>query len=130
MSEFVYENLAEYLLDEFPDLRPRYEAEIKWWGDEKPGPHVVYGDILNPLIVDLLATRQDEERLKRVFDFLERLAKSDDVRVQEVVSVTVCEYLLRNRELLMTARRYMGQTTLRFTDEIEAFWKSSRGSTK
>lgn len=118
----TYENVSDALAEYLPELREAYEAELKWWGDERPGPHVVYGDILNPYLNQLLRSDQ-EAALQHVFAFLEMLALSEDRRVQEIVAVTVCEHLGNDDELLRRARRYMGPATLKHSDDVEKFWK-------
>lgn len=52
---------------------------------------------------------------------MEKLANNEDIKVQEVVAVTVCERLGDRPELLKKARNYMGDTTLRFSQEVEKF---------
>lgn len=117
-----YEDVSDALADHLPELREAYEAERTWWGDERPAPHVVYGDILNPSI-DQLIQSGEERALRRVFEFVEVLSRSDDSRVQELVAVTVCEHLGADKQSLRVARRYMGRATLRLCDEVERFWK-------
>ena len=116
-----YEETSEKLLEYVPELRESYEAESRWWGSDKPGPHVVYGEVLNPYI-DRLLESGDEARLGSVFAFLELLSCSADKRVQELVTVTVCEHLGTNPELLRKARRYMGPATLKHSEDVERFW--------
>ena len=52
-SEIDYANVAEALVA-VPDVRGRYEEERCLWGDEKPGPHIIFGDVLTPYLIDLL----------------------------------------------------------------------------
>jgi hypothetical protein len=119
-----YENVCEKLVEHVPDVKEKYEAELKWWSPEKPGAHVVYGDILNPYLAVLLQSG-DEATLRRVFDFLEVLSRSEDPRVQELVAVTVCEYLGSDSERLREASRFMGPATLKHSREVEKFWSAS-----
>lgn len=121
MTKITYENMADKLVEALPELRPEYEAELEYWGDEKPGRHVTYGNILNPHIESALESH-DEDFLRRAFSFLEELANHDDEKVQEVVGVTVCEGLIGNKKLLPAAKSYMGEATLRICREIEE-WK-------
>ena len=123
MGDITYENLPAQLVEAVPELGPQYETELKWWGAEDPGAHNIFGDVLNPYLRSLLQSGNQEELLRRIFAFLERMANHEDIRVQEVVAVTVCEDLGSNIELLRQARRYMGPTTRRFSHEIQAYWK-------
>lgn len=121
MSEFRFENIAEKLVEVVPELQQSYELELEWWGTEQPGAHIIFGDLLNPYLISLLESH-NQPILKQIFTFLELLANHEDIKVQEVVAVTVCERLGDNPEWLSKARQYMGKTTLQFSHEIEAFW--------
>ena len=121
MSELKFENIGEKLVEVVPELRQSYELELEWWGNEQPGPHIIFGDLLNPHLISLLESH-NQPILKKIFTFLEQLANHEDIKVQEVVAVTVCERLGDNPEWLSKARQYMGKTTLQFSEEIEAFW--------
>ncbi|CBN54228.1 MULTISPECIES: DUF7674 family protein [Kamptonema] len=121
MSELKFENIGEKLVEVVPELRQSYELELKWWGNEQPGPHIIFGDLLNPYLISLLESH-NQPILKQIFTFLEQLANHEDIKVQEVVAVTVCERLGDNPEWLSKVRQYMGKTTLQFSQEIEAFW--------
>jgi len=124
MSEPVrvtYENAADKLVESLPELNESYQAELKWWGTDRPGPHIIYGDILNPYI-DRLLQAGEEAGLRRVFAFLEALSQNEDKRVQELVAVTVCEYLGNDPKKLQAARQFMGPATLKISEEVERFW--------
>jgi hypothetical protein len=121
LTSITYENVSEKLIEHLPELREAYETEQKWWGGEKPGPHVVYGDVLNPY-VDILLQSGDAPALRRVFEFLETLSCSEDQRVQELVAVTVCEHLGSDQERLRQAVRFMGPATLKHSRDVERFW--------
>jgi hypothetical protein len=120
-SGFEYEQAEAKLVEHLPELSARVAAERKWWGDEAPGAHVLYGDILNPYIVELLES-ENKPALKRVFDFLEELSRASDFRLRELVTVTVCEFLGTDRRRLERAKSFMGPATKRLSDAVERFW--------
>ena len=122
MIRITFENMAEKLIEVVPELRCQYESELEWWGDEQPGAHIIFGDVLNPYLICLLESGNQEAILARIFTFLEQLANHEDTRVQEVVAVTVCERLGDDPKCLENARRYMGNKTLSLSHEIEVFW--------
>jgi hypothetical protein len=122
MIGITFENMAEKLIEVVPELRCQYESELEWWGDEQPGAHIIFGDVLNPYLICLLESGNQEAILARIFAFLEELASHEDTRVQEVVAVTVCERLGDDSKVIEKARRYMGNKTLSLSNEIEAFW--------
>lgn len=126
LTKIQYANVAEALIEALPDLRERYVEERRWWDDEKPGPHIIFGDVLNPYLIDLLDAGGNDEKLRKVFQFLECLAQHGDVRIQELVAVTVCERLGKRPERLKKARKFMGTRTRQFSEEVETFW-SKRG---
>lgn len=120
-DDVQYEQAIDALLAEFPDLRSAYEQTLDMWDDDLPGPHVVYGDIMNPYI-DHLLLKKDLGSLARVFAFLERLTKSSDARVRGLVTVTVCEHLGADRKTLPYAQSLMLPNTLHLSREVEKFW--------
>lgn len=120
-----FENMGEELLNVVPHLRKQYVDELEWWGSEKPGPHIIYGDLLTPYLINLLQGGRHKDELSRVFAFLEDLAGHDDIKVQEVVAFSVIEGLLSHEALLQEAQRYMGPRLLQFVDEVREFWLGS-----
>lgn len=83
-----YEDLLSLLPECLPELEEAYRVEREWWGGEEPGPHAIYGDLLNPHI-DRLLHAADTAALLRVFALLERLARSSDIRVRECATPDV-----------------------------------------
>ena len=122
ISQIRYDNVVEALLEAVPELRPCYEAERRQWDGEIPGPHVIFGDVLNPYLLDLLGSDRHAAKLRQVFQFREQLANHEDVHIQELVAVTICERLGDDSKILHKARKYMGARTRQFSDEVEAFW--------
>jgi hypothetical protein len=117
-QEFVYERASEQLVLHIPELRDAYRRELEWWGSEAPGAHVVYDEVLIPYISALLTSGEDQT-LKRVFEFIERLATAADTRLRDLVAVTICEPLLADRAGLDQARRYMGKETRRILKKVQ-----------
>jgi hypothetical protein len=105
-----YDEANDRLLEAVPELGDRYRAEQEWWGEETPPPHVVFEDLLDPLIRTALADA-DSRILERVFEFIEHLSSSDDSRLHELVAVAVCERLSEDPAELARLRRYMGRRT-------------------
>jgi hypothetical protein len=82
--------------------------------------------VLNPYLLRLLTSTESVDQhtdvLRRIFALLERMARHDDVRVHEVVAVTVCERLGSDPATLAAARPFMGDATRRMSHDVEAFW--------
>lgn len=125
-TDLRYETLTQDLVDAVPEIAERYRTLRRDWGDETPGPHVVFGDVLNPYLLELLTKRdlsvEHDRVLRRIFAFLEELARDDDDRVQGVVSTTVVERLGSDSDVLGIGHRYMGPATRRLSDDVELFW--------
>lgn len=104
-----FAKINEALVSAAPELRRKYVEETEAWGEEM-GPHVIYGDVLNPYLTDLLQAGDDptaEEALGRIFVFLERMLGDPDPDFSEVVTITVAEHLESDPEL-ERARLFMG----------------------
>ncbi len=107
MTEIKYETVVDHLITSIPELREKYEKELEWWGTERPGPHIIYGDLLTPHLIAAIE-RNDGAEIRRVFDSLEILAAHPDPKVQEIAAFSVCERLTDNSDWMKTARSYMG----------------------
>ncbi len=126
MQHYTYDDLSTKLLDALPELKERVDSLFREWGQHRPGQHVVYGDLLTPYITALLESAGPDETLQRIFAFLEELSKHPEERVQEVVSVTLCEYLV-GHGFLTKAWPYMGESTRRMVLEI-VMWQPQPGT--
>lgn len=113
-----YEDLTELLFRRLRELRAVYQDEFSYWHDlenDPPGPHVVYGNLLNPLVLSLVATTEadrDIQQLARVFGLFEEMANCADVEVRNVVTDTFCWYLTGRPEYYELAKPFMGPRTL------------------
>ena len=128
---YCYEKPGEALTAIVPELRQQYKELIKWYDGEFPGAHVIYGDVLNPFIdtlLDEIGTSDErpetKEILRRIFAHLETLSEDPDKQVQEVVAVTVCEYIGGHKERLFKAKGFMGPKTRKISEEVEDYWRS------
>jgi hypothetical protein len=125
MDDIKLSNLGDKLVEVVPEIQPQYLAELEWWGEEKPGVHILFGDILNPYLISLIkldSQESQQETLIRIFDFLEGLANNENEQIQEVVALTVCERLGDEPEILLKARQYMGKKTRQMSCQVEIFW--------
>ena len=114
---------SERLIEAVPELRERYQQELDSWDGEVPGAYIIFGDVLLPFLLQLLATPGNERVLQRIFAFLEEMATHPDQHVRDLVQVGVCEQVSGNSpELLAEARKYMGIETERLSREIAVLW--------
>ena len=117
MRTINYTNFAEMVLEGFPELRRVYEEEFRFAG-EKPSNYTISGSMLIPLIDDALE-RNDQALIDRLFDFIERLATSNDIEVVNLVQTDICEYLGGTDERYHSSRPHMRPATRRLSDDVE-----------
>ena len=100
------------LFEVFPELEEPYFKELKYSGEvEEPGPHTVYGELMNPHVRKLLESGDQPAALKRAFDLVEAMCGDEDERVQEVAVVTVLEGLEWKPEWREAMKPYLGPLT-------------------
>lgn len=118
-----YENLSRRLVEEVPELEDAYRKELEWWGEETPGPHIIYGDVLTPYIIRLLESGDDPGALRRAFDLLERMIADEDLEVGAVAVVTVLERLQDSDEWLKLLKPYAGPLAREAVRDLVQFWQ-------
>lgn len=123
MTELTIVNIADEMLAALPELRNRYEELLEWWRDDEPGMHIVFGDVFNPFVIELLESCSDGEILQRAFAFVERMANSLDERVVNIVYVTICEELGGKHQRLLKFWKYMGLRTKEIAREVQRWWR-------
>lgn len=121
-TSITYEAVSNALVQEIPELATSYRELLDYWGDDVPGPYVVYGDILIPFIDELFHVG-NTDGARRVFRLVERLLLSSDPRVADLAHVEVCEHIVFSKESLWEkARPFMGDVTQRHCEQIRD-WK-------
>ncbi len=115
----TYLHLIDNLLQTIPEIEQSYINELDWWDGEPPGAHIVFGDILNPLLIEKLKMNDDIDLLKRIFDFFELMALSDDEKVKEVLACTVLERLGDDKFILQQAEYFMKKSTMQMSYNLE-----------
>jgi hypothetical protein len=107
------------LVTEFIKFFPEFEAEsknfLKNWEDEELPVHVFFENILtNFLVRDGLVKMENLELLKRIFEFMENMANSEDKYVQEVLTDSILASFGgdENKNIRENARKLMGKETL------------------
>ena len=112
MTDLKFREVSNLLLADFPEFRGRYEQGLGWWqGPEPPGQYVVFGFVLEPVLRELLSAGSDSALLKRIFGFFEKMASSSDIEVVNLLQVGIFESLVRERDRLAAAWKYMGEKT-------------------
>lgn len=104
-SKEFFEQMQEF----FPSTREEYIKSIKEYGEVLET--VVIEDIFMPQILQLLAKNDHSKLLKKVFDYFEEIVNGDDSSLINVLSITVLEILGNDKNILATAKQYMGSKT-------------------
>lgn len=125
MKRVSYETFDEALVMAIPELADRLAQEREWWVEEKPAPHVIVGDILTPYVLQSQSTG-DEAALSRALKFLEELALSDDVRVQELAAFSFLERLLADSPEHVQLKRRLPDVLRQLLKEVERFHQAGR----
>ncbi len=68
---------------------------------------VIIEDIFMPEILNLLSNDKEIGTLKTIFDYLEKVVNEDN-HLKDILSITIMEILGNDKEILKTARKYMG----------------------
>ena len=106
-----YEKLYRDFIELFPDDKDYFER-IRLENDveENEGMHIMFGFVVLPFIKKIV--RESEEKSKTAFDFFEKMEKSGDSKIAEVVEFTILEDLISNeRESFELYSVYFGDET-------------------
>lgn len=114
-------SIIEALRASVPELGDLLDDQLEVWGEDI-GLHVIFGVVVNPYLISNLERDEESASVKRVFEFLERMASSGDDELANVVATGVCERLGDDPVILARARGLMGPRTRDLCDAIEAFW--------
>lgn len=123
----TYENIVENLFKRFPELKQRYAEDIKWiqdtFANKLSKGQTVYFDKCFCDYIGRNIVLQPENlcSLNQIFAFLEEMASSDDVDVQDLLQVTVLEYLRSWFQLQSRAQQLMGPNTLRLFNVVKQY---------
>jgi hypothetical protein len=120
-----YDEIVQQLLERFPELRPAYDELVReWFVDEPPGVYNVMDIVWQPFI-----ERASEQELKRAFQFVEELCRSED-REARFVGAEVSWGQLGGTPLLDRARPFLGDSTRELVAKCEAEWLEARSKRK
>jgi hypothetical protein len=110
IDDVSYEELPALLPERIPELEQSYEAEVQRWSPDAIPPHVAYGDLLNPYLVELFKSGDNPEQVARAFAFIEQIATHPDAKVRNVAAVTIVERVV-GEDLVGRSWTYMGEET-------------------
>lgn len=113
--KITYDNVVEIAKIEIPEFAAECEAEINdglLFSDS--GVHIYFNYAFVPVLIEA-ANRNDDELLKRLFVFMERMVNSGDKEVASVCDFSILEAV--NGEISEDVLyKYMGDETRRDLD--------------
>ena len=118
-----YKELNDVLRKRFPSLKTIIDAEMDTFECYIPGPHVLYGNVLNPYISGLLRMPNKSDEISNVFLFYEELAQSDDSEVRNLLQATLLEYLWDEHIIFCRAIKHMLPETKKINESIGTYLK-------
>ena len=121
MFSIDYATLNDTLILRFSELTSLFEEQAKLWGGDVIPPHCFYGDTLNYYVTELLRENSDSQQIKKVFQFYEEMANSEDVEVRNLLQVTLLEYLWDEEIVFRNALENMQPKTRIINSAIGAY---------
>lgn len=118
-----YDSLIDDVCKEFSEVSELYDLELQSDSiDLNSGAHTVFSFCFVPVLKD--AILNNNYLAKRMFDYIEKMEKSEDNLVGEVAEFTVLEEILDSFDL-NAIKRYMGKVTLEAARLINRYIKRS-----
>jgi len=123
MINLKYEEMNSVLSMYFPVLKQLVDFEMNESENYIPGPHVLYGIVFNPYVKELIKGGNDLQAIKKVFDFFEELANSNDEEVKNLLQVTILEALWDEKDLYEKACKHMLISTKQINKRIGDYFR-------
>lgn len=117
MADLRYRAFVDSLLAALPEIRGQHDALQEDIGPEPP-PHMDFGLVLKPFVGSLLKANVDKDLLRRVFAFLEEMARAQDIEVVNLLHVGIFESWAGDRETLARAWKYTGESTKQIASDV------------
>ena len=101
-----FEKMQEFL----PSTREEYCENIKKYDEVLET--VLIEDVFMPKILTLLYENKNQDLLKSIFLYFEKIITQNNMHLINILSITVLEILGNDRMILEIAKQYMGPKTL------------------
>ena len=117
----------EKLYNEFKQLFPEDSDKldklaIEADAEAEDGMHVMFGMVVVPFVLDLLS-RKEDEKLQTAFAFFEKMGKSNDSLISEVLEFSVLEDFVSQDEVVFNKlKTYMQPETKRSCASLEMYF--------
>ena len=73
----------------------------------------------NQKVIEILKKNDDEKKLKEIFAYFEEVCINSDDYLNNVFSITTLEILGNEKNILETAKKYMGPVTIKLQREAD-----------
>lgn len=113
------------LVEALPELKVRYDDEVEWQEGDETGSHVVYGDVLKPYLMENIVSKNDEV-VKIIFDFIERMFDTNDESASEVIALSVLESIIMNDIDLGFVEAVLGNRSMKIWNELKDYFQIIR----
>ena len=112
---------GKYITDIFPEAEQQINDELD--GLNEFLPHIIFGNVLNPIVIQLLKRDDysENKQLLQVFDMYEDFASSGDTETQNLLQVTLLEILWDEAITYERAMELMEEKTKEIWDYIYGY---------
>ena len=80
---------------------------------------IIIEEIIMPEVIELLKKNTDEKKLNEIFNYFEEVCINSDDYLNNVFSITTLEILGNEKNILETAKKYMGPVTIKLQREAD-----------
>ena len=114
--ERITQNFFDKMMKIFPSTIQQYNNSIKENGELLET--VVIEDIFMPEILKLLSEDKEKVKIQDIFDYVEEVVNCDK-HLRDILSITMMEILGNDSTVLKTAKKYMGETSIKLQLEAD-----------
>jgi hypothetical protein len=112
----TYENFLSIIIEKFPFLKNFYREE-----EAEIGLYAIMGNFTINFIKLICESEENSELLRDIFLFFEDMATSNDEYIKDLLMYSTLEMIGDDKNILKTAKSYMGNETLFLSNKIEDF---------
>ena len=118
-----YDTLMADFLEQLPEFKGRAEEEADLWRgrdySKKDDPQGFFLFVLSLYMKENLPEIKDRQLYKRIFNFIESMAASDDHNVNRTLRFGILDKLIQYPENLNVVLPFMGEKARLLVDEIK-----------
>lgn len=119
----VYENLYEEFKTRIPECKEFCKKKEKEnLIDKTDGIHIYFSLIVVPYIVEILKI-DNSAVANKIFQFIEEMAKSNDIKIYEVLDFTILEQIIdEEKNIFYRLKKLMLPETILHCENIEEYF--------